>query len=458
MKRTIMLIGVIIGSLFMACDENVKPYDPSFPTETGALKMTVHAGMVGTLQKTAAIELTKLYVVLSASGLSLIYDTLTLTGGSSERTERKTYTGLVSRINDQVVNWTLAVETRDQNGRVIHSSDTTFSIPPLDTANIELFLAAQYSMLEANYLPIRDSVNRCELLVDGEIQGNLSFEKQSRLGDTVTLNYDYLQASPTGVAHTIKMNAYGQLWGIDTLLYTGDATISVFSGQSTTYQVVLKYVGPDTLHGAATMIVSLGAIGKVTLNGILSREDFGNVSNVNAWRYAEWNYLPWDYYGLLLDTLDGEHFKEIPGAIVEGKGDRYRGGVSIFTKKASLVEGHRVILTWQGSGGGTFSNVLATLFDTPEGTTAPDQIYLTYLSFNNSYNGSVVVSSDAVYTTELVFQSGVCTGTTVNSANQVVQTWTTGYNSAVQYHIGMRLGDNYNFETSYLRLIGVSIL
>jgi hypothetical protein len=242
------------------------------------VEVTIHAGGVGALSKAAgskAIEMSDLYVVLAAEGEDTVYDTLSLTGGSHERTERATYTGLASRIEDRIVEWTLAVESRDGNGEVIHSGDTAFAIPPLDTAEVELHLSAQYSMLKANYRPIRDSVTRCELIVDGETVADSSFAKQSLVGENVQLAFDYLQAAPMGVAGDIELNVYGVLWGIDTLLYTGDTTISVVSGADDACDVVLDYVGPDTLHGGATMVVTLGAVGTTTINGSLAQPRYG---------------------------------------------------------------------------------------------------------------------------------------------------------------------------------------
>lgn len=144
-----------------SCSQFDKQVAPEI-SETGTLKMTVHAGAVGALRKETAINMKNLYIQLSSPGLPTVYDTLSLSGGSAERTERQTYSGLASRIKDQIVEWTLAVESRDQNGKVIHSGDTTFSISPLDTIDVEMSLAAQYSMLVTNFFPIQDSVEQCE--------------------------------------------------------------------------------------------------------------------------------------------------------------------------------------------------------------------------------------------------------------------------------------------------------
>jgi uncharacterized protein (TIGR02145 family) len=65
------------------------------------------------------------------------------------------------------------------------------------------------------------------------------------------------------------MNVYGHYFGVDTLLYTGDTSLSIISGQNSNYQIKLKYVGPAALQGAATMAVTLGAVGTITVDGEL---------------------------------------------------------------------------------------------------------------------------------------------------------------------------------------------
>jgi len=96
-------------------------------------------------------------------------------------------------------------------------------------------------MLKANFFPIRDSVTRCELLVNGTKQDDSSFAKQTLLGDTVKLSYNYLD---TGAAQRIKLDVYGTMWGFDTLLYTGDTLVTPLSGANASYTVTLRWVGP----------------------------------------------------------------------------------------------------------------------------------------------------------------------------------------------------------------------
>lgn len=269
MQKLILSAVVSCAVLFVSCSEKSSPVLPQNAKETGTLDLKINLDKAGALKKTTVIDFSKLVMSLSAPDLAIIYDTITLAGGYYQREINKIYPQIASRIKDQVVVWHLAVESRDRNNRIIHSADTSFSIQPLDTLELSMLLAAQYSMLNANFFPIRDSITECRVFVDNEIVGSSSFTKQSRIGDTIVITYDYLKASPTGISHTIRFDVLGDLWGIDTLLYTGDTMMTIRSGENSTTPIRLKYVGPDTLHGAASMTVTLGTPGIVTINGIL---------------------------------------------------------------------------------------------------------------------------------------------------------------------------------------------
>jgi len=273
MKKIAFIIIVSYIGTFFSCSSRQHPINAvSSSGETGTLQISVHMNRVGALRKAArksSIELTTLYITLSADSQSTLFDTLQLSGGNEELLERKEYPGMAAYVNGAFVNWTLSVEVRDQDDMVIHSGDTTFTIVPLDTVTIPLLLNAQYSMLTANYFPIRDSVTRCELLVDGDTVADSSFAKQSLLGDTVMLSFDYLSAMPEGIRHHIDMNVYGDSGDSEMLFYTGDTTVSVISGVDTNYNIILAYVGPVSIKGTAAMVVSLGNVGKTIINGKL---------------------------------------------------------------------------------------------------------------------------------------------------------------------------------------------
>jgi len=241
--------------------------------ETGCCNITFSMGQIGAFAKkrtTTEIQMEKLLVNLYAQGQPAIYDTIQLSGGNNQQTLVKTYSGLAAIENDIAVEWKMSVAARDLNDRTVYIGDTTFTILAQDTVNIVMSLDALYSMLVANYFPIRDSVTRCVLAVDGDLVADSLFTKQALVGDTVTLSYDYLTASPTGTSHHIDLDVYGDLGGNEVLMFTGDTTVLVRSGEDSTYDVELTYVGPESYPGAVTMVVVLGRVGTTVINGRIS--------------------------------------------------------------------------------------------------------------------------------------------------------------------------------------------
>ena len=269
MKFFIVFLTVSVAFIFNACSSKA-PLSPASNTEPGSASVTVKMGTIGSLAKRANIEFAKLCVSLSASGETTVLDTLSLSGNSST-TVSKTYGPLAS-----LKTWTLNVLSLDTRDSLIHSGSTTFDVRPKQTSNVNLDLNARFSMLKANFFPIRDSVTRCELLVDGTLKASESFPIQSRLGDTVKLGFDYLQ---TNLLQRIKMDVYGSMWGFDTLLYTADTAINPQPGVNSNYNLTLKWVGPALPPpGQATMTVVLGALGTVSINGELQNNGDTNIT------------------------------------------------------------------------------------------------------------------------------------------------------------------------------------
>jgi len=261
-KHKLLLSAVIIMTGLMAfyCSNRPQPLQPDTKAP-GAATITVKTGKVGSLAKAADISLSKLCVSLSAEDETTVYDTIAMSGNGST-TVTKTYGNLAS-----MKTWILAVKTLDSKDSLIHGGSTAFDVRPGQTANVSLDLQSRFSMLKANFSPIRDSVTRCELLLDGIKVDDSSFAKQSAVGDTIKLVCDYLK---TNVSQRIRMDVYGIMWGYDTLLYTGDTAITPLPGVNSSYKITLKWVGPALPpSGQATMSVILGAVGTTTVNGVL---------------------------------------------------------------------------------------------------------------------------------------------------------------------------------------------
>ena len=285
-KQSVLLTLCLF--LCFSCSKVDSP--TSISKDAGSATVNIHVGKIGDLSRThvlaraTAINLSKLFITLSAHGESTILDTLPLSGNNQAYIS-KTYGPLAS-----LKQWTLTATSKDQNDSIIHNGTQVFTVQPKQTLDLPaLVLDASYSMLKANFFPIRDSVTRCELLVDGNKVDDSSFAKQSLIGDTVKLVYDYLK---TNIAQRIKMDVYGSMWGFDTLLYTGDTAITPLPGVNSSYSITLRWVGPALPPaGQATMTVILGSVGTVVINGylqsqgtILLQDDFED----GVWDNSKW--------------------------------------------------------------------------------------------------------------------------------------------------------------------------
>lgn len=255
-----LLVALTIAVVLFSCSEN--PNTPIQKNDFGSADITFNIGKIGTLGKIRTVELSKLYIALNAPGEASVYDTFNLSGNGGG-----TYTRIYGDLASLFKTWTLTAATRDVEGTVIHSGTTQFIVPVQDTVSVTLTIDAKYSMLKANFYPIRDSVTRCELWMDCTKVDDSSFTQQSLFGDTVTLSFNYLD---TGISHRIKLDVYGNMWGVEQLLYAGDTLVTPRSGIDMGYSLTLKWVGPATPPpGQAYMNVILGAIGTVSINGEL---------------------------------------------------------------------------------------------------------------------------------------------------------------------------------------------
>lgn len=274
MKPVALPIKIAFSSaalLFSAClfqTERPAGPAPSAAKGEGQAELSVKLGPVGALAKSAAsagasaaqaIELSALYITLTAEAETPRRDTIPLSG-SGANTVSRGYSGLAAGKT-----WNVEAHTVDSRGRTIHTGYAAFSLQPGRTTAVALDMPAYYSMLTARFFPIDDSVTRCQLVVDAGIVADTTFPKQSLVGDTVQLEYDYLSVGPRRVA----MNVYGEYDGAAILLYSGDTLINVQAGLDARYDIRLIWRGPGVFRGTAAMTVSLGAAGKVDVNGRL---------------------------------------------------------------------------------------------------------------------------------------------------------------------------------------------
>ncbi len=286
---------------------------------------------VGVLSKEAMkadITLKTLFVTLSADEEESINDTIPLPHDGSA-----IVCGIYENLTANKI-WTVFARSSDLNDSTIHSGSTKFTILPDQAVPVTLDLTAKFSVLVARFYPIRDSVNRVQVLLDGYSVADSLFPKQMMVGDTVTLEYNYLT---TAIPHDITLNVYGDYEGNNMLLYQGTYTLTAMPGENITCTVTLNWVGP-IIHPAGDGIITvmLGSIGNAILKGELQGTSpkeptkvSGSISGNVHWKPAGSPYLLTDKVTVsTLSTLTIDS-----GVVVNGQ------NFSLESSGTLLVEG-----------------------------------------------------------------------------------------------------------------------
>jgi hypothetical protein len=239
----------------------------------GPARFTVSLGKVGVLSKASAISLKRLVLtaVSSATPADTVRDTVSLSGTADAVTVQR----LVKL--KPLLNWTVKAKTLDQRDSVIHQGDSpAFSVKPGDTAEVKLTLASRFSMYQAVFTNLPNSIgtnqagtekmgvniNKLVLKIDGQVKKDTVLATgYFQGGQTVTLHYDYV----TPGSHTVTMEAHGAITGYAGPLFAGGSVFTTAGGVDSAQPVTLNWVGPST--GVEQVTLILGRIGKVTLNG-----------------------------------------------------------------------------------------------------------------------------------------------------------------------------------------------
>lgn len=235
----------------------------SVESDTGSLSLTVSTGKVGRYTGNR-ITMSKIVISIDAEGEDEIICESVLTSTSG--------TILLKEFNDLASGkeWVINIKTLDTNNVEIHSATDSFTLTADETLDLTINMNSKYSVLYATFSPIKDSVNKCEVKIDNAIVSDTSFVAQSNIGGLVNLSYDYLSASSAGVEHDVTLNVYGTMWGVNYLLYTGDTTIVVVSGEKVNCNLDLEWVGPEEKPvGDLGITVNIGIIDTVFINGKL---------------------------------------------------------------------------------------------------------------------------------------------------------------------------------------------
>ena len=259
---------------------------PSLSTQAAnpaAMHIRVGVDSVHNLAKTTTISLNKLIIVLTSSTQDTLRDTITTSTtpalsatSTTAQTITKNYTLKPLRT------WKVIATTKDLKDSVIHrDSATTPALTAADTANVTLTLSSKFSMYDAKFLTIPNSIsssvsgttkqvlhlNRLVLVVDGvtKVDSTVSPGPYFTALATAILSYDYVTVG----SHTIQLLAYGPMysWNTANPLYSGSVVINSTAGNDATQALTLAWVGPTT--GTGHIAATIGKVGKVTVNGTL---------------------------------------------------------------------------------------------------------------------------------------------------------------------------------------------
>jgi hypothetical protein len=281
-SRLIIAVALAAGFTLAGCLAGGTEPSPTQGEHT-VVNLRLRLDPVSTaLAKSATITLDKLVIVFTSSALDTIRDTIT-TGttpalnatSTTQQTVAKYYNLATAR------SWKALVTIRDTRDSVIHRDSTTTAVlQASDTAEISLTLASRFTMYQARFLTIPDSIgsatagtgkqklylNRLVFKIDGvTVRDSLVSPAYFTAGATHTLTYDYVSPG----SHSMQMLAYGPMnsWDVANPLYSGSTTVNVGAGVDTTVTVNLSWVGPTS--GGGNLSVTIGKVGTVTANGNL---------------------------------------------------------------------------------------------------------------------------------------------------------------------------------------------
>lgn len=265
------------------CDSETTELEDTIPIvdptgdEIGSVAMNIVLGKVTkikALQKRAAINVDQLILQLTnnATPPDTINDTtaISIPQGSADT---------ISKIFDDIAalrTWKVVAKTNDALDSVIHWDSTTFVVYPADTTEITLDLLPLFSVYEANFLSIPDTVqsgtgekspvglDSLVIYMDGNAVADSSVKPLFFVdGSNVKLSFDYVSIG----THSVKLEAYGTINDFTGLLYQGTTSLTFSAGVDDVQSVTMNWVGPTT--GTGTIEVTIGRIGKVTANGTL---------------------------------------------------------------------------------------------------------------------------------------------------------------------------------------------
>lgn len=260
-----------------ACSSNPTGNEPSASAkdkgakagEYGAVQFSMEVGKVGALSKVSTINLNRLILTAVSVGskLDTVRDTSALRGYDQQTVKR------TLKLKPSAA-WVLYAKTLDQKDSIVHQGTApTFAVKIADTAHVTLVLQSRFTMYQATFkdLPVSIgpgegngdrvgvAITRLVMKVDGVIKRDSTAKSYFGNDQTVALGFDYVTIGK----HEFTLEAYGQVLGKYSLLYTGTTSITTVPGEDGAKSVTMAWVGPSD-GGAHTNII-VGKVGTIEL-------------------------------------------------------------------------------------------------------------------------------------------------------------------------------------------------
>ncbi len=283
-RKSVTLTGLFAAMILSGCFVTESPSVPVHEGEENvAVRLRMGLGSVNELNKVALIKMNKLVIVYTSNANDTIRDTIT--GSTSPALDSVSTTGqtvVKNRALKALRSWKIVVTSRDRLDSVIHRDSAVVPVMYAgDTAVVNLNLSSRFTMYEAKFLSLPDSIQsatpgqpkqnlcikRLVLKVDGAIVrdsvASPCFAKG--VGSSHTLAYDYVRVGN----RNIELLAYGPMnsWDESLPLFKGTTAVNAGAGVDLTVNLNLNWVGPTT--GTGRINVQLGRVGKVLVNGTL---------------------------------------------------------------------------------------------------------------------------------------------------------------------------------------------
>jgi hypothetical protein len=278
-RKSAGLLGLLVAAVLTGCFTSENPAEVGSGEEV-AVRVRMGVGSVTALHKSNVIKMDKLILVYTSSANDTIRDTITgATSPSLDSVSTTPQTIVKNRTLTALRTWKIVVTSKDRLDTVIHRDSAT--IPAMyagDTAVVNLNMSSRFSMYEARFLTLPDSIqsstpaqpkqvlciDRLVLKVDAvTVRDSTSAGPCFTAGQTHVLAYDYVLVG----SRAVQMIAYGPMNYYNDSLYSGSTTINVGAGNDSTVALNLSWVGPTT--GVGQLDVELGRVGTVIVNGTL---------------------------------------------------------------------------------------------------------------------------------------------------------------------------------------------